>query len=85
MGYLSIVCSKANSSQGRFVVANRTYSSDLNVSVSVLPGNYTVVVYGLTSNGLPVSSGGDNPYVLAAEEKNITVTNSGDIGGKGLQ
>ena len=81
-GYLSILCSETNSSQERFVVANRTSSSELKISVSGLPrGNYTVVVFDLESNGLPVLSDDSNPYVLAAEEEDITVTNPAEAGG----
>ena len=67
-----------------FVVANRpdTSTSGVNISVPRLPpDNYTVVVYDLGSNGLPVLSDASNPYVLAAEEENVTVTNPGDAGG----
>ena len=82
-GYLSILCLKTNSSQGRFFVANRTSSSEVKISFSGLPhGDYTVVVFDLGSNGLPVLSDGSNPYVLAAEENNITVTNPAEAGGK---
>lgn len=85
-GYLSILCLKTNSSQERFVVANRTSSSELKLSVSGLfRHNYTVVVFDIQSNGLPVLSDDSNPYVLAAEEENITVTNPAEAGGKGYQ
>ena len=83
-GYLSILCPKTNSSQEMFVVANRpdTSTSDVNISVPRLPpDDYTVVVYDLGSSGLPVLSDASNPYVLAAEEENVTVTNPGDAGG----
>ena len=85
-GYLSILCLKTNSSQETFFVANRISSSVFKISFSGLPhGNYTVVVFDLGSNGLPVLSDDSNPYVLAAEEKNITATNPAEAGGKGVQ
>ena len=82
-GYLSIFYSEAISLV-MFVVANRLdkCSSNLNISVPVLPrDNYTVVVYDLESNGLPVLSDDANSYVLNAEEETITVTLSGKAGG----
>ena len=83
-GYLSILSSKTNLFQETFVVANRpdTSSSDVNISIPMLPpDDYTVVVYDLRSNGLPVLSDPSNPYVLAAELENVTVTNPGNGGG----
>ena len=82
-GYLSILYSESISLVV-FVVANRLdkCSSNLNISVPVLPrDNYTVVVYDLESNGLPVLSDDTNSYVLNAEEETITVTLSGKAGG----
>ena len=82
-GYLSILYSEAVS-LGMFVVANRldTSGSDLNISVPELPpNNYTVVVFDLGTNGLPVLSNDTNYYVLAAEEGTITVTLPGKAGG----
>ena len=86
MGYLSILCSKTNTYQEMFVIANRDNmsSSDLNISVpGVIPDNYTVVVFDLGRNGVPPVLSGDINY--AAAEENITVTNSAEAGvlGKG--
>ena len=77
MGYVSVLSSDTNTSREMFVVANRhdMSSSDLEVSVSgVPPDNYSVIVYDLESNGLPVLSNDLNPFVLYAEEKNVAVT-----------
>ena len=76
-GYLSILSSKSNQSQAVFVVANRSNvsSSDLTISVpGIPPDDYTVVMYDLGSDHLPVISDENNSYVLAAEEENITLT-----------
>ena len=86
MGYLSILCSKTNPYQEMFVIANRDNmsSSDLNISVSgIPPDNYSVVVFDLGRNGLPPALSGNINY--AAEEENITVTNSAEaqVLGKG--
>ena len=77
MGYLSVLSSETNTSREMFVVANRhdMSSSDLEVSVSgVPPDNYSVIVYDIESNGLPVLSTDKNPFVLYAEEANVAVT-----------
>ena len=83
-GYLSIFYSEAVSLV-IFVAATRldTSSPNLNVSVPELPPhNYTVVVFDLGSNGLPVlSDDTTNSYVLAAEEETITATLPGKAGG----
>ena len=83
-GYLSILYSEAVSLV-MFVAANRldTFCSDLNVSVPELPpNNYTVVVFDLGRDGLPVlSDDTTNSYVLAAEEETITVTLPGKARG----
>ena len=76
-GYLSILSSKSNQSQAVFVIANRSNmsSSDLRISVpGIPPDNYTVVMYDLGNNHLPVLSDENNSYVLAAEEENVTLT-----------
>ena len=69
-----------------FVVANRfnMSSSDLEVNVSGVPrDSYTVVVYDLENNGLPVLSNETNPFVLCAEEEHLDVTtDTQDTGGK---
>lgn len=50
-------------------------SSDLRISVpKIPPDNYTVVMYDLGSDHLPVFSDENNSYVLAAEEENVTLT-----------
>ena len=50
-------------------------SSNLMVNVSGVPhDNYTVIVYDLESNGLPVISNDINPFVLSAEEEAVAVT-----------
>jgi len=75
-GYLSVLSSETNMSREMFVVANRCdmSSSDLEVNVSgVPPDNYTVVVYDIESNGLPVLSNETNPFVLSAAEKDVAV------------
>ena len=88
MGYLSILLPqlKANSSNGMFVVANRSdvVNADLDISVpGVPPGDYVVIVFDLESSGLPVLSTSINPYTLSAgEEENITVINQGDEGNR---
>ena len=66
-----------------FIVASRndTSISDLKISVSGLhPDNYTVFVFDIGENGLPPVLSGDTNY--AAEEKIVTVTNPGEVGGK---
>ena len=83
-GYLSILCSKTNSFQKIYVVANRedTSSSNLDINISGTPlDEYNMVVFDLGRNGLPPVLSGDINYVLAAEE-NITVTTSGYTEGK---
>ena len=81
MGYLTILKSKAISSQEIFVVANRddTLSGVLNISIPrVPPGDYTIYVFDLESSGLPVLSTATNPYVRSAGERdNITVIEQG--------
>jgi len=77
MGYLSVLSSETNTSREMFVVANRhdMSSSDLEVSVSgVPPDNYSVIVYDIESDGLPVLSTDTNPFVQNAEEENVAVT-----------
>ena len=85
-GYLSILCSRRNSSQEVFVVANRsnTSSSDLKITVTGIPSDeYNVFVYDLGKDHLPVLSDENNSYVLAAEEENVTVTMHAEATGKG--
>jgi len=85
-GYLSILQSKAISSQEIFVVANRhdAFSAVLNISVSgVPPGDYLVTVFDLESSGLPVLSTATNPYVRSAGESDITVLEPGANEGMG--
>ena len=70
-----------------FFVASRDdlSSSNLNISISgVSPNNYTLAVFDLESNGLPVLSDDANPYILAAREENVTVTDPGKFGCKYL-
>ena len=58
--------------------------SNLNISVPGLPpDDYTVVVYDLGKDHLPVLSDDNNSYVLAAEKENVTVTNQAEARGKG--
>ena len=76
MGYLSVLSSETNRSREMFVVACRDdmYSSDLKISVSgVRPDNYSVIVYDIESDGLPVLSNETNSFVLSAEEKDVAV------------
>ena len=77
MGYLLVLSSETNRSREMFVVACRDdmYSSDLKISVSgVRPDKYSVIVYGIESNGLPVLSNETNSsFVLSAEEKDVAV------------
>ena len=64
-----------------FVIANRedVSSSNLNISVPVLPpDNYTVIVYDLGSDHLPVLSDENNSYVLAAEKENVIITDQAE-------
>ena len=86
-GYLSILTSKSNQSQEVFVVANRSNmsSSDLRISVpGIPPDDYTVVMYDLGNDHLPVLSDENNSYVLAAEEENVTLTEqTGEATSKG--
>lgn len=85
---MSILCSKTNSSQEVFVVANRRdrSNSELTVSVSeVHPDNYSVVVFDLGSNDLPVMLDSTNSYALAADEEEITVTNTAEAGVEGTR
>jgi len=83
MGYLSILCPNANSSQEMFVVANRSdaLSADLDISVpGVPPGDYMVTVFDLEGSGLPVLSTVTNPYTRSAGERdNIAVLEQGDV------
>ena len=84
-GYLSILCSKSNSSQEVFVVANRrnTSSSDLKIAVTGIPSDeYNVFVYDIGNDHLPVLSDENNSYVLAAEEENVTVTTHAEATGE---
>ena len=83
-GYLSVLSSETDSLQEMFVVANRYDLSSpyVEVNVSGVPhDNYTVVVYDLESNGLPVLSNERYPFVWCAEEINVT-TDTQDTGGK---
>ena len=77
MGYLSVLSSETNKSREMFVVASRDdmYSSDLEISVSgIPPDKYSVIVYDIESNGLPVLSNETNSsFVLCAEEKDVAV------------
>ena len=77
MGYLSVLSSETNRSREMFVVACRDdmYSSDLKISVSgVRPDKYSVIVYDIESDGLPVLSNETNSsFVLCAEEKDVAV------------
>ena len=76
MGYLSVLSSKTNRSREMFVVACRDdmYSSDLKISVSgVRPDKYSVIVYDIEINGLPVLSNETSSFVLCAEEKDVAV------------
>ena len=77
MGYLSVLSSETNTSREMFIVASRDdmSSSDLEISVSgIPPDNYSVIVYDIESNGLPVLSNETNSsFVLFAEEKDVAV------------
>jgi len=57
----------------------------LNISVPGVPlGDYTVIVYDLKSNGLPVLSTVSNPYIRSAGESHkITVIEPGEDQGMG--
>ena len=69
-----------------FVIANRedVSSSNLNISVPVLlPDNYTVIVYDLGSDRLPVLSDENNSYVIAAEKENVIITDQAEARGTG--
>ena len=60
-------------------------SSNLNISISgVLPDNYNVLVFDIGSNGLPVLSNDMDLFVLAAEERNVTITDPGELKGTNL-
>ena len=76
MGYLSILSSETNTSREMFIVASRDdmSSTDLEISVSgIPPDNYSVIVYDIESDGLPVLSDETNSFVLCAEEKDVAV------------
>ena len=77
MGYLSILSSETNTYREMFIVACRDNmsSSDLKISVSgIPPDDYSVIVYDIESNGLPVLSNETNSsFVLCAEEKDVAV------------
>ena len=77
MGYLSILSSETNTSREMFIVACRDNmsSSDLKISVSgIPPDDYSVIVYDIQSNGLPVLSNETNSsFVLSAEEEDVAV------------
>ena len=85
MGYLSILCPKANSSQEMFVVANRRgeVSAELNRSIAgVPPEDYMVIVFDLGSDVLPDLSNDVIIQRSAGERENINVVQPGNNEGE---